>query len=976
MKHSKRRVTAIILVLAVCAGICTLLFSCKKEAVAEGTSNIKAAVYGSDSGSEVAYNQLRNGIMANIDVVRIYDTDNLSRYDIVYLDSDADKVDKNAVTEYVKNGGTVVLDNSFVKKFKNDFLGAQDVVKIESMPYELSYSYTGENLTNISELLYDYASTLKHYGELPDYYEYDYGYGIVPSTAKVIAGAGDVGVYTKNSYGKGDVFITNPMLPSDNTVTQFSEGAEGEPMAFSTVAAENLLRNYYAEYVSKKKYGFAVERTFGSFASSPAAWELHYEDITGIKNKSLIDFADYCIENNQLPSFTLVRNSYTWFKRAESISYIKYDNGFKNDAYENAYCSGTHIVSAGEWLELDSYSDTDSYFEDNPEYTKRAYPFITDWNEDGNFDIVSGSADGKVYYFEGYGMKTNYETGPATHFTDEVGGDLDVGAYSSPVIFDINGDGKGELVSGAEDGIIRAYQSQKSEKNPNSMAFSYIGEVINTGLTDSMISCGFLNNDNIMDIAVGSRTGEMRVYYGYTEDGKNTLFGNFITAETNESWVSPCIHNGKLYGGSLEGYVAEYYFADGVYKKGEYLKADTNSRRGDKRITIGMNSVPRFYDIDGDGDDDLLCGNLEYGMAYPIDSEYFPYREELEKQLDYCREKGIYIGAHGLTHKYASPEQEIKELKYHKAMFESLGLTWDGVGINQHTWYTSNYGYDGSGINGYNPDYDGTFDSQSRMGLLWNSGSTLPESSFVPQDCAENAIPMPMYLPQTDFLVLETCNTPHGNGAHSYTSVKYEMPLLFYNHCDYMYEDEDGQKKLSDKVGEIVDKYDYMFVREDQLAKSVSAAYNTDIKVDAENGKIRISSKVRNDSRRLYDKTYTDCVGVRIVFADGVKASDFTTDANVYKAEDNTLCVSLDKTVTVEKGKSDGINIKGVNIPATVKVKNNSAVIDFKDGGEMIVRVAGDAKTKSNGWTVKKDGKDTLFIKFGKAEKIKIEKAG
>ena len=42
----------------------------------------------------------------------------------------------------------------------------------------------------------------------------------------------------------------------------------------------------------------------------------------------------------------------------------------------------------------------------------------------------------------------------------------------------------------------------------------------------------------------------------------------------------------------------------------------------------------------------------------------------------------------------------------------------------------------------------------------------------------------------------------------------------------------------------------------------------------------------------------------------------------------------------------------------------------------MIVRVAGNATTKNKGWTVKKDGKDTLFIKFGKAEKIKIEKAG
>ena len=174
-----------------------------------------------------------------------------------------------------------------------------------------------------------------------------------------------------------------------------------------------------------------------------------------------------------------------------------------------------------------------------------------------------------------------------------------------------------------------------------------------------------------------------------------------------------------------------------------------------------MNSVPRFYDIDGDGDDDLISGSLEYGMAYPIDSEYFPYEDELRKQLEYCKDNGIYVGVHGLTHKYASPNQEITELKYHKTAFDYYGIEWKGGGINQHTWFTSNYGYDGSGIDGYNPDYDGSFASQRRMGLLWNSGSTLPESKYVPLDCAEYAIPMPMYLPNTDYLVLETCNSPH-----------------------------------------------------------------------------------------------------------------------------------------------------------------------------------------------------------------------
>ena len=975
MKHFKKRVYSFVLSVALLISCAVGLSSCGDNAEARGACNINAGIIGNDSNT--AFNELQYGIMANINVSKLSDTENITSYDIIYLEEGMENIDKESVMNYVENGGTVVLDNSYITEFESEFLGANEIVKLDSMPFDMSYNYTDENLKNISELLYDYTTTIRAYTDFTDYWQYDYGYGIIPDTAKVIAGVGDVGVYTKNSYGKGEVFITNPMLPDRYRVTQYIKGAEGEPMSLTSVSAESLLRGYYAGYVSKKKYGFALERTFGSFGTNPAAWELHYEDITGIKEKSLIDFSEYCIENNQMPSFTLVRNAYTWFKRAESITYLEYDNGFKNDAYENAYCSGTHIVSGGKWLELDSYSDTDSYFKDDPSYTKRAYPFIVDWNEDGKFDIISGSADGNIYYFEGRGMNTNYEVGTATYFTDETGAALNVGAYSSPVIFDINGDGKGELVSGAEDGIIRAYQSQKNKKNPDSMAFSYIGEVINTGLTDSMISCGFLNDDNIMDIAVGSRTGEMRVYYGYSEDGKHTLYNNYVPVETNEIWVSPCIHNGQLFGGTLEGYVASYYFDGEMYKKGEYLSADTNTRRGDKRISIGMNNVPRFYDIDGDGDDDLICGSLEYGMAYPIDSEYFPYREELDEQLKYCKDRGIYVGVHGLTHKYASPEQELEELKFHKALFDELDLSWEQIGINQHTWYTSQYGYDGSGINGYNPDYAGTFDSQSKSGLLWNSGATLPESTFVPQNCAENAIPMPMYMPDLDYVVFETCNTPHGDGTHSYTTVKYKMPLLFYNHCDYMYEDFDGQKKLSDKVGELVDKYGYMFVREDQLAKATSAAYNTDIKADiSDDGRIIISKSVRDSSRRLYDEKYTDCIGVRIVFADSVDASQYSTDANVYSAENNTLTVSLDKTVTIETGVSDGLNIKGVNVPAVVKLKNNSAVIEFRDGGMMSVRVKGEAETTSDGWKAYKDGKDTVFTKFGRAQTLKIRNKG
>ncbi len=967
-----KRILAITCAMAICLSSLLGLSGCSEEQVsAGGNANITAVVIGSETERDKVSNQLKNGIMANLDVS--YDVF-LGDHDIAYIESLTDDVTSTEVEAFVMGGGTAVIDNSCIRSFSNEFLGAEEIVEFIGMPIDLEYHYTEDNLTNISQLIYDYTLTIKSYVDFPDYEAKTYGDGIIPSTAKVIAGKDGIGLYTVNKYGKGTVFVTNPILPSDYTVTELRKGEEGEPMAYSTTAAENLLRGYYAEYVSKAKYGFAVERTFGTYGTKPAAWTLHYEDITGIENGSMTAFTKYCIENNQMPSYTLIRNAYTWFKRSESVTYLTYDGGFKADAYEGAYCSGRHIVSGSKWLELDYYENTNSYFEDNSAYIKRAYPFPADWNEDGNMDLIVGSADGNIYYFQGNGMGTNYEVSAPMYFTDENGNKLNPGGFSSPVIFDINGDGKGEIVTGSEDGTIRAYKSLKTEKNPDSMAFSYMYDVLGTGLYDSMISAGHLNNDNIMDLAVGSRSGEMRVYYGYTEDGKTTFYNDYVTVATNENWISPCIHNGKLFGGTREGYVATFEFDGEIYKKTGYVQADVNSRRGNKNVTIGMNSVPRFYDIDNDGDEDLIMGSLEYGMAYPIDSEYFPYRDELIKQLQVCDENGLYVGVHGLTHKYASPEQEALELEYHKKAFESYGLPWAGQGVNQHTWFTSNYGYDGSGIDGYNPSYNGTFAAQNNSGLLWNSGSTLPEADFFPENCAENAIPMPQYLPEYDYMVFETCNTPHGDGTHTYTTVKYEMPLLFYNHCDYMYESPESQMAASDRVGELVNTYDYMFMREDQLAKAVCAAYNTDFKVDTTKAGIFITATSRDCNKALYDEKFAGSVGVKVVFADGSDANRYTTDAVVSRVEGNAIYVSVGNGVIVSEGSNSGLRIKGVNTPARIKTNRNSATIRFLEEGMMSVRVEGEAYTKSKGWKTEKDGHDTVFVKFGKADTLKIKR--
>lgn len=940
----------------------------QKRPPADGSCNIRAAVLGSGDAAERTRRQLEYGIMANIDITSPAD---MREADIVYVTS-LDGVSAGAVEEFVSDGGTAVLDNSTLTGFSYEFLGAAELVPIEGCPAFMSYNTVSENLGAVSELLYDYSEIFCGYENYGSYAARDYGWGIIPSTAEAITEYNGAAVYTHNRYGKGHVFITNPMLPSAYMVSELKEGEDGEPFAASTYAAGNMLLSYYAEYVSKEKYGFAVERAYGAFGTRAAAWELHYEDITGVENNSLQEFTKLCVSEGQMPSYTLARNFYTWFRRGESLTYLKYDGGIKSDTYEGVYCSGAHVVSSGKWLMQDYYDDTESYFKDDPQYTKRLCPYPTDWNDDGVLDFICGSADGRFYFYEGRGMKDNYETGIATLFTDEEGNALSVGGYSSPVVFDIDGDGRGELISGAEDGVVRYFETMKSDENPSSMAFSFGGVVIETGMPDSMIDIGDITGDGLNDLAVGSRDGELRVYPGFTRDGWATSFENYISVYSGESRTAPCIYNGELYCGTLEGRVAHYSYNGESFVPDGYLEYDDISRRGDRRVTVGMNCVPRFADIDSDGDDDLICGSLEYGMAYPIDSPYFPYTEKLKEQIDFCKDNNIYLGIHSFTSRYATPEHEARELEYHRAAFDKYGLKWDGKGANQHTWFTSMYGYDGSGAGGYNPGYDGTFAAQEAAGLLWNSGFTPPESGQVPQSCAENSIPMPMYMADRDFLLMQVSNTPHGNGAYSYQSVKYSMPMLFYNHCDYIYDDENEQDEAVSKVAELVKKYGYLFTGEDVMARLVSAAYNSDIKAQLDGDKILISAGVRDTSRRLYDADCADCIGARIVFADRLSAEDYTADASVSRTEGNSICVSLDDTAIIKKGGSaKAVKLTGVNLPAEVTHTDNGVTIKFKSGGLMTARVDGLAHAP-DGWVEKNAGDETLYIKFGNAEELRL----
>lgn len=948
--------------IALCA---LLLCSCTTHRADEGDI-LRAGVICAENGSDM-YKQVSRSLIATLEAEELTSADgDLSRFDILFIDKSMADADLSPVTRFVENGGSVFLDNALYNSFDADFIGAEEFVRLDKCPTELICPDENKDMLKTQELLCDFLHLYSNYKNYDVLSKKDYGCGVIPSTAQEVAGFDGLSLYTLNRYGKGFVFFTNPLLPNAFSVNDLSPKNEGEYFSNSTVGANILLQSCFAEFVSIQKYGYAVWRTFGSFGTKPAAWELHYEDMTGIENESALTFDKLCREYGQFPSYTLVRNPYTWFERAETVTYLSENNGgFEPYAYENAYSSGQHCVSMKKWLKIGKYDNTDSYFQYNGEYTLRAYPLPCDFDGDGKTDLICGAGDGNLYFYSGIGKNENYEFGAPVCLTDTHGEALSVGAYSSPAFADINLDGINELISGSEDGKIHCF------KHLSGCMFEKQGVILETELTDSMVSAGDLNGDGLADLAVGSRKGDLRIYYG-EKSQYGIKFQDFDTVDSKHSRCAPCItEDGRLYAGTGEGYIAEFEKKDGSYEFSGYIDSEKYNHNGNKHLKFGENCVPRFYDLDGDGKTELIVGELEYGAAYPIDSTYFPLRDKLQKHIDYFKDNYIYVGVHSLTQKYADEEQEQNELEMHKKAFASYGLDWEGLGANQHTWFTSQIGYDGDFDN--EEGYDGTYRHQYESGLLWNSGSQTPKSSAVPQISAENSLIIPFEL-SSGMLMLQPSNTPYGPKLFSDTSAKYEIPLLFYNHCDYIYSDADNQEKQIKKVDKIVSENGYTFIGENQLAKAVTAAYSTKVTARREDGKIIVSAKARDKRSPLYDKKYADCTGVKVVFAKEEDPTAYRSTASVWRIDNHAVYISLDKEAEIIKERTKEPHITAVNIPAEISENEKEIKLKFKDNGFMQVFAEGYAKTASDGWEAVTEGGKTVFRKYGKASELVIEK--
>ncbi|MBW4641514.1 MAG: VCBS repeat-containing protein [Goleter apudmare HA4340-LM2] len=253
-------------------------------------------------------------------------------------------------------------------------------------------------------------------------------------------------------------------------------------------------------------------------------------------------------------------------------------------------------------------------------------PTFADLDGDGDLDLVVGERNSTLLYYKNTGSATNpvysQQTGSFNPFNS-----IDVRYFSTPTFADLDGDGDLDLVVGERNSTLLYYKNTGSATNP-----VYIQQTgsfnpfngIDVGLY-STPTFADLDGDGDLDLVIGEEYGTLR-YYKNTGSATNPVYsqqtGSFNPFNSIDVGYFSTPTFADLDGdGDLDLVVGEvngtlrYYKNTGSTTNPVY-KSQTGNFNPFNGIDVGLYSKPTLADLDGDGDFDVVVGEFYGTLRY------------------------------------------------------------------------------------------------------------------------------------------------------------------------------------------------------------------------------------------------------------------------------------------------------------------------------------------------------------------------
>lgn len=941
----------------------------------------------------------------------------LKRYDALYLDVSIAKSEllpqwSPSINQYVHQGGHLFVENQLAAHLDSELLGASQIVDIQAPDKpQFSYPEAAFNIRPLQRMFALFTENFENHIGFASLPGFNWGKGMIPSTAQPLVNLDGVAIVALNHYGKGSVLTASSFLPNRYFITGFdlqsglddSQGfralakqinakaktpgvaffakqqIEQEPYFHFAFATANLqFRNEFLAYVAKTNIGYSIKKVLGPYGRPAMAYQNHFEALPAFRDNEGIQWAELLKRHKQIPSFSLVRGAFDWGTWKESIV-VHLNVGttdkpqFIGEFPNSFYTSGTHVISDKLPLQQAIYPDYRS-LADPLEQPYRAYPAAMDWNKDGRMDIMSGSADGFIYVYPNIGADQQVYAGepkPASQQTPDAFGKaqkvalttgewLHTGTYSTLAVVDLNDDKESDLILGTPSGQLLVALNDKTGQFQPLTTLLADGKPIQVA-SHAAPAVGDINGDKIADLVVGDGEGQITIFNGM-QDAERQLVrfqaGSAII-RLPAKFAAPSIidmnqdDKNDLVIGSSEGNLQLYLQELDRWIPNGSISGETHNQIGNKVLVGGHYSVPLWWDLNHDGQLDLVVGQVEYGMPITLDDARFPYKKQLAEFIQYAKDNHLELYPHLFFHNYVSNEQEKQEIELHRQAFAALGLPWKYTGTNQHTWRINN------------ADRLQSLRNENAADIWFNFGF---KPSFVPSDpqWGQDFIWGLPFLLEDDqlrspMLIYTPAPTLRIGGKYSsediYRSfVEQDMPINYFEHIEYHFPNRVNElQQFVDYFDDIRNEYDYNFMTEPQMARSFLANLGGKVEISTSWGVYlwdRIKDKfgkgkhltvnlkpIIGNETQLAEK-YRNTIGVVVEPGKTYRDTPLATNSDIFMQKDERLYIGLPKAAKLRVDwKPQPMHIVRANVPIQLTKEPAQWTIHLNDAGMQQVKL-------------------------------------
>jgi hypothetical protein len=119
----------------------------------------------------------------------------------------------------------------------------------------------------------------------------------------------------------------------------------------------------------------------------------------------------------------------------------------------------------------------------------RLFPTFGDLNGDGKADMMLGLENGSIAYYQNTTTGSNPTfAAPVLNYADQTGTPMNAGQYASPQLFDLNNDGKLDLILGKKTGELIYFENTGTTTSP---AFTLLNNALGMVDTDELTPDGY-----------------------------------------------------------------------------------------------------------------------------------------------------------------------------------------------------------------------------------------------------------------------------------------------------------------------------------------------------------------------------------------------------------------------------------------------------------------------------------------------------